>query len=284
MTSGKQRGLILGGGGVTGLAWEIGILHGLASAGIDLAAADEVIGTSAGAFSGTALLDERGIAWAYERQLRLEAKEVTALFSPDVVGALTTILREHPDDPAEAGRRLGAFALKASTIDTEARLEVVRDRLARADWPSPRLRFTAVDADAGELHLLDSASGIDIVLAAAASGAAPGIWPVVLAGGKRWIDGGSVSVTNAHLAGQFSRCLVISPMTMNFSGVSVQEQLDAFPTTASLLVTPDEESVAAIGTNPFDADRRPVAAAAGRAQGERVADRVARLWNAPAVA
>ena len=42
--------LVLGGGGAAGNAWEIGIVAGLAEAGLDLTeAADLVIGTSAGA-------------------------------------------------------------------------------------------------------------------------------------------------------------------------------------------------------------------------------------------
>jgi NTE family protein len=38
------RALVLGGGGVTGIAWETGLLAGLAEAGIDLPSADLVAG------------------------------------------------------------------------------------------------------------------------------------------------------------------------------------------------------------------------------------------------
>jgi NTE family protein len=276
-----HRGLILGGGGVTGLAWEIGVLQGLLVKGIDLRNADAIIGTSAGAFAASALMDERGIGFAYERQRTAQVQEISAVFTADIIQQFKTILTACVDDEKEAGRRMGAFAAQAATIDTATRLAVVRDRLDRADWPSERLRLTAVDADTGILHLLDQASGINFVDAVSASGAAPGVWPVVEAGGKRWIDGGSVSVTNAHLAQQFRRCLVISPMTMNFSGISVQAQLDGFSdTTTALLVTPDESSVTAIGDNPLDPDRRRLAAEAGRDQGDRIAQRVAAVWQA----
>nr|WP_047165584.1 patatin-like phospholipase family protein [Sphingomonas sp. Y57] len=279
LTPTKQRGLILGGGGVTGLAWEVGVLHGLLSAGVPLLMADEVIGTSAGAFAGAALLDARGIAWAYDRQLMGAASEISADFPPEVINALTSILRDHVDDPEEAGRRLGAFAIDARTTDTAARMAVVRDRLATGEWPSDRLRMTAIDARTGRLHLLDRASGVKIDDAAAASGAAPGIWPVVQIGETLWIDGGSVSVTNAQLASAFSRCIVISPMTMNFSGASVQSQLDDFGATRSLLITPDPASSEAVGANPFDASRRPGAARAGYRQGLAVAEQAAAVWR-----
>ena len=46
-----RSALVLGGGGVTGIAWETGLLAGLAELGIDLAAADVIIGTSAARLS-----------------------------------------------------------------------------------------------------------------------------------------------------------------------------------------------------------------------------------------
>ena len=51
MTVMDRRALVLSGGGVTGIAWETGLIAGLAGLGIDLAAADVIIGTSAGGWS-----------------------------------------------------------------------------------------------------------------------------------------------------------------------------------------------------------------------------------------
>ena len=54
MTVAKRgRAIVLGGGGVTGIAWEVRVLAGLRSAGVDLNA-DAVFGTSAGSFVGVA--------------------------------------------------------------------------------------------------------------------------------------------------------------------------------------------------------------------------------------
>lgn len=279
----KGRGVVLGGGGVTGLAWQIGLLTGLLDKGVDLSGADEVIGTSAGAFAGTALLDERGLRWAYERQCAPSTDEIPAVLSPDSVETVIDVLGSAVDD-AEAGRRLAEYASQASVIAPADRAAVVRGRLDRDDWPSEKLLFTAIDADTGGLHLLGASSGVDLVSAANAGGAAPGVWPVVHAAGRRWIDGGSFSVTNAHLAARFRRCLVISPWTVNFSGVTVREQIDGLPdVTAALLVTPDGRSVAAIGDNAFDADRRRDAALAGWEQGTALAPEVASLWLSPTI-
>ena len=53
--SDQRTALVLGGGGITGIAWEIGLLAGLAEAGTDLSGADLVVGTSAGSVVGARL-------------------------------------------------------------------------------------------------------------------------------------------------------------------------------------------------------------------------------------
>ena len=44
--------LVLGGGGITGIAWETGLLKGLRDLGADLTGADLIVGTSAGSVVG----------------------------------------------------------------------------------------------------------------------------------------------------------------------------------------------------------------------------------------
>src|SRR5215472_233934 len=55
-----SRGLVLGGGGPVGRAWEIGLVDGFAGQGIDLGTADVIIGTSAGAVVGAQLALKQG--------------------------------------------------------------------------------------------------------------------------------------------------------------------------------------------------------------------------------
>ncbi|MGO8895116.1 MAG: patatin-like phospholipase family protein, partial [Streptosporangiaceae bacterium] len=64
-----RRALILGGGGVTGIAWEIGVIAGLADRGIDLAAADVIIGTSAGSVVGADITSGQEPEALYQAQL-----------------------------------------------------------------------------------------------------------------------------------------------------------------------------------------------------------------------
>ena len=43
-----RRALVLGGGGVAGIAWQTGVLLGLAESGADVTDAEMLLGTSAG--------------------------------------------------------------------------------------------------------------------------------------------------------------------------------------------------------------------------------------------
>ncbi|MFB7262559.1 patatin-like phospholipase family protein, partial [Streptomyces nojiriensis] len=67
---GGDTALVLGGGGLTGIGWECGMLHGLARAGVDLSTADLVVGTSAGSVVGAQLTSGLlSVQELYERQL-----------------------------------------------------------------------------------------------------------------------------------------------------------------------------------------------------------------------
>ena len=64
-----RRALVLGGGGITGIAWEIGVVAGLVEAGVDLRAADLFIGTSAGSVVGALIASDLPLEQVYESQL-----------------------------------------------------------------------------------------------------------------------------------------------------------------------------------------------------------------------
>ena len=65
----STRALVLGGGGIAGIAWEIGLLAGLAAEGVEVGDADLVVGTSAGSIVGTLLRTGPDLAGLYEGQL-----------------------------------------------------------------------------------------------------------------------------------------------------------------------------------------------------------------------
>src|SRR5262249_18852839 len=61
--------LVLGAGGVTGIAWETGLLRGLLDAGLDLTGADLIVGTSAGSVVGTQIATGCALEELYQRQV-----------------------------------------------------------------------------------------------------------------------------------------------------------------------------------------------------------------------
>src|SRR6201987_3614807 len=88
MTVMDRRALVLSGGGVTGIAWETGLIAGLAGLGIDLAAADVIIGTSAGSVVGTDIVSGQELEALYQAQLAPPAPEPAARIGWDFIGRL----------------------------------------------------------------------------------------------------------------------------------------------------------------------------------------------------
>jgi len=278
-----EKALVLGGGGITGVAWEIGILAGLADIGIDLTDADLVIGTSAGSIVGVDVRSGVGLAELYKVQTRpLGAGDVYARMGLGVlakyVGAM--IFSRKPD---VARARVGAMALRARTESEEERRRVIESRLTISEWPAGRLQITAVDALTGDLVVFDAASGVRLLDAVGASCAVPGIWPAVTINGRRYIDGGIRSPANADLAEGCGSVVVIAPLGSGIGALAspVRQAAKLAESGARVsLVKPDKTALRAIGRNVLDPARRPASARAGYAQAGSVADDVKAAWSA----
>ena len=190
-------------------------------------------------------------------------------------------MAEGNGDAAATGRALGRLAMAATTVSRQERGAVVTSRLPAGGWPDAPLKLTAIEADTGELHLLDKNSGVPLATAAEASGAVPGLWPVVEALGRRWIDGGSCSAANAGFGAGYGHVVVIAPAE-GFPGqrgtADEVEDLKAAGVNV-VLIRPGERARAAIGDNAFDPARRGPAAESGRAQGQELAAEVAQVWG-----
>ena len=200
-----SRALVLGGGGVTGVAWELGLLAGLAAAGVDLRAADVVIGTSAGASAGAQLTSGRPVEELYERQLAGPGSEIPAKLGAGSILRFAAVLVRHRGDPQAGRAHLGRLALEAETAPEAERRAVIAGRLPSHDWPAQRLLVTAVDAATGEFRAFGADDGVPLVDAVAASCAVPLVWPPMTVTHddgrrRRYVDGGIRSSVNADLA------------------------------------------------------------------------------------
>jgi NTE family protein len=278
-----DRALVLGGGGVTGIAWEIGVLKGLADAGVDLSDADVVVGTSAGSVVGAQLAGGVPLVEMYESQLADPTGEISASMTRSmmVTWAATMIL---PGKGRTRRRRLGRAAVRAArrpgAVPVEERLEVFSSRLSVTQWPDRDLRITAVDADSGAFVVLDRTSGVDLVSAVASSCAVPLVWPPVPVDGHRYVDGGVRSATNADVARGAERVVVLAPLPQSFSRYHrIDAQLDRTGARATASVSPDVASLEAFGRNLLDPANRVASAEAGYAQAAAVVDDVRAAWR-----
>jgi NTE family protein len=279
------RALVLGGGGVAGIAWELGILSGLHDAGVDLRGADVIIGTSAGSVVGAQITSGTDLASLFaaqltpveqsrERMVAFDLAQMIEAFSQAIAGA-------GPDSKAVRAR-IGAYALAVPTISEAQRRAIIEARLPVHTWPQQRLLIVAVDAETGEEYIIDREAGVSLVDAVAASCAVPGIWPPVTIAGRRYMDGGVRSATNADLARGYDRTVILNPLgaNANYFGAGTAEEAAALEREGSqvLVIAPDAASVTAIGLNPLDPATRQPSALAGRTQGRELAASVAALW------
>lgn len=278
----ERKALVLGGGGITGIAWELGILAGLAEAGVDLASADTVVGTSAGSVVGAQILSGVSIEDLYAEQLKDPRGEIAARMGLGVI-ARFVILSVLPGGDQRSRARLGRASLKARTVPESERRAVIEERLPSPSWPERRLLITAVDADTGEARVFDRDSGVRLVDAVAASCAVPLIWPPMTVDGRRYVDGGVRSIANADLATGCDRVVVLAPVTIALRRTGrIANQLRSLgPDVRSVTVSPDAQSRKAIGSNTLDPAYRAASARAGRIQAAGVAAAVAAVWSEP---
>jgi NTE family protein len=273
------RGLVLGGGGVTGIAWMTGLLAGLAEAGIDLTSADVVVGTSAGSVVGAQILSGPTLEDLYAAQLTDPTGELAARMGATAMLRFITAA-VWPGDEQKARARLGRAALRARTVPEAERRAVIERRVPNAEWPERRLLITSVDAETGELRVFDRSSGVPLPEAVAASCAVPIVWPPITVGGRRYIDGGVRSATNADLATGCDRVVVIAPITFALRrGSRIASQLASLGASVrSVVISPDAQARKAIGGNVLDPAHRVASARAGHAQSAVVAESVAAVW------
>jgi NTE family protein len=268
--------LVLAGGGLAGIAWETGVLRGIADESPRTAKAllesEVLVGTSAGSTVAAQLGSGLGLEALFDRQTTGSATEL----NPDVgVGEITelfvTAMLTPNTTTAEKLQKIGAVALSTKTVTEAVRRNVIAQRLPSHDWPDRVLRISAIDIETGELVTFDRNSGVSLVDAVAASCAVPAVWPPVTIGGRRYMDGGVGSSVNLALANDCDVAVVLVPSGRSAPspfGGGAAEEVDALGGSA-LGVFADDESIAAFGPNPLDPACRKPSALAGREQGRR---------------
>jgi NTE family protein len=273
-----KRALVLAGGGLAGIAWETGILLGIADEAPRTAKAlldvDVVVGTSAGSTVAAQLGSGLGLDTLFDRQISASSAELNPNVGIDEITDLFVVAMSTPNTTtAEKLQKIGAVALSTPTVTEGVRREVIAQRLPSHDWPDRMLRISAIDTATGELVAFDRTSGVGLVDAVAASCAVPGVWPPVTIRDGRYMDGGVGSSVNMALATDCDVVVVLVPSgrsTPSPFGDGAAEEVDAFAG-STFGVFADDQSLAAFGPNPLDPACRKPSAMAGREQGRRVA-------------
>jgi NTE family protein len=293
-----RRALVLGGGGITGIAWETGLLAGLAEAGVDLTDADRIVGTSAGSIVGAQLSAGVPLDELYRRQLLPPGDTgpggteglgdgtapLADIGAPVLARWGCAVLRAR-GDVERFGRLMGRLAIAAAakgrTPSVAERYEQVARRIGGLEWSDRDLVVTTVDAHTGELAVFGPHTAHpDVALedAVNASCAVPGVYPPIRVGGRTLVDGGIRSSSNADLAAGCDVVVALAPADRAVGPLrSTGSQLRELAVN-HLVIAPDDDARRAIGRNVLDPAARPPSARAGYAQALAHADRVRELW------
>jgi NTE family protein len=301
----SKRALVLGGGGPVGIAWEAGVVLGLAESGVGLSDVDHVIGTSAGAFVGARLAlghDPAVIAKPYQTREEPPAEKGTRANGASSASAQAglALLFQKIQEAKRAGstateiaREAGALALAAETISEDefvARfLPSLRQDGVEGGWPSRSFACTAFNAEDGSFKIWDAAARVDLARAVASSCAVPGVFPAITINGGRYFDGGVLSTTNAQLAKGHDIIVVLAVMEVllrysNFASdkkTPLEREVEALREggAAVHVIAFDSDALQVVGANFMDPHCQPAALREGLRQGRAEAANIRKsVW------
>jgi NTE family protein len=275
-------GLVMGGGGVVGIAWELGVLEALLQEqAITPTEATTLVGTSAGSVVSTQLAAGRSIDDLVAEQLAppkgatgggAGARDMSAVMQ--IFGGMMSAT----EMTTELARTTGRLALEAPTGSEESWIGWFATAMGVDDWPDADLRIVAMSTTKGERKVWTKADKIPLHHAVASSCSVPGMFPPVTIGDDRYTDGGAWSPSNADvLAGEGLDAVVfIGPIGGFLAGTpQVEAELATVAAkgarTAILLPGPD---FASLQTNLMDPAFRQQGLEVGRTDGTAAADRI----------
>jgi NTE family protein len=298
--------LVLGGGGLLGVEWMMGVLSGIEDeTGFDLRECEYFVGTSAGSIVAARLASGRSL-----RRPSSKPPEPAPPLpdTPEGLGAVAL----------ETARRVGEWTLAACSpfapmalrlskpggtriragVLTRIRppqrnLDDLKTRISRYEARfDGRLRVICVDRHSGERVIFGApgAPKATVAEAVSASCAVPWIFAPIKIGEREYVDGGVWSATNLDVApaGLGTYVLCLNP-TAGLNGshtlVAVARRLARSAVSVEALtvkrrgaivrtISPDTESSAAMGGDFMDPEPRSRVLEAGYIQGLRVAGEV----------
>jgi len=219
-----RLGLVLGGGGLVGMGYHAGVLQALDEWGLDVKAADLMVGTSAGSImasymaAGWTPTDFYDYAHGTHPDVQKDAsdpkEQMRRVFTPlsksrservrRSVGSMFAVAASrgyykrlgggHPGQNLRQTFPAGIY----STDETRKRFE----EDLPSEWPDRKLYICTVDLYTGERVPFGHPAAPEASLpeAVLASTSIPGIFPPVRIGDRQYVDGGVSSATSLDLA------------------------------------------------------------------------------------
>lgn len=288
---GKKRTLVLGGGGVYFVAWQVAYLNGLMKRGVPLDQSEITVGTSAGSLVAS-ILSYGGLK-RFGKQVDWIARV------PALVGLLAPASNFHPSQERaielfrqadnarpEIVRNIGHAALAAHAPTAAEMRRSTGFAIAARGWPSRALHISTVDCFTGERLVIDQAANVSAIRAAAASSAVPGIFSPQPILDRYCMDGGvSGSGTHCDLVAGADRAFVISlgaalkteiaTMTIQPGNLATEIALLHEAGTKAYAKGPNKVDM----TKLMDPKAVPEALALGEEQAAEDASELAAFWN-----
>jgi NTE family protein len=213
---GKDRALVLGGGGEYFAAWMLGFMHGLHENGVGYDMPEVIIGTSAGSVVGST------IAGGHLQKLTRDFEFFGAF--PRLLAALVPTPTPNPsqirahdlcDSATNSSREtiqaIGRGAMAARNPSVGKLQDMVIALTGNVHWPSDIFHATTVDCYSGERLVVSSNSNVHISHAVSSSMSLPGIFGPTWIGDRVCMDGGmSPSSTHSDLVAGAKRAVVVS--------------------------------------------------------------------------
>lgn len=283
----NSRALVLGGGGPVGIAWETGVLAGLALEGLEVGA-DLVLGTSAGSFVGVDVARGRAPVEMAEAQKAMARQEQAGgggmHFDATAFDALMGKMIPGEEPSRALMLEFGALSKAGAVVTEELYLAYFQAQFTgHGAWPEA-FACTAVNVDTGEFKVFTARDQVDLTRAVAASCSVPGIFPPVSLAGHGWMDGGVRSSLSADAAAGHRRVLAFSvqtALTGPIPAASLAQEAAIVHAAGGELraILPDAQALAVFPDNLMDARKRAVIVEAGIAQGRREAAALRGWWG-----
>lgn len=276
-----KTGLMLGGGCVVGIAWELGVMAGLVEhSSFDPMAMDVIVGTSAGSVAGSQVALGKSLPELVAHQQRPPKRPAHSPSGSGPSGLAAVppeLLALFVDGSMSIQERAKKMAALAATVeislpedDYVASFGIM---LGTDEWPANDLRMTTVDIETGQTVLWTRHDGVALTRAVASSCAIPGFFPHVHINGSTFMDGPRDLFYRSIVEEKgLDSIIFIGPLGMLPEGMRLDPEIDDLAAEGFPVVQiTGGAALAAAGTDLMNPAARGAAVNAGLGDGREAA-------------